>query len=926
MRSSGSQAVPASASRVAEPGLVVTNLLNDLAALGPLLDQAACEREWLDAYLLAAGMSQIVDDYLHDAPYPLDEAAALLAKAGSPITRFAGRAAAAGAVATRLLIARGAGARRALSWQRQVAALVDDLARVVIAGRGDPVALADRWVALADRCHRTVLGIKLLPAAVRRSVVRLPACFHQFDQQPEDLELLAERFSGRGGARERPLLVAGVRTSGSYLAPLVAAALRRRGYVSVRVLTLRPGRALFADERALARAVTRGSGQVLLTDDPPVTGASLAAAAAQLERLGVSRSAIVLLLALERTALPQALSPYDAVILSSQDWCVHSRLDPNVVRSKLAWLLAGELEVGAVEQLPLPGDAKLRGHRHALFRVHGGDPADGTPRELCVVVSGVGIGYLGAHQLGVARALCGFVPRVLGLGDGLLYREWMPAERRIADEHQLAAGVASYVAARRQRLGVGRDNTAAMSGERPVWEVAGLVLGAAFGRAAPAARVALVDPAIRKLLRVARPSVIDGSTTPEHWFAGDGGQPLKVGFSDRTYWNLGLLCLDATFDLAGVGAFASDGALAERVRAAWRRETGEDVDSERWLLYELAHLWGRRRADLGQEAAVRHASARSVQRYFARAFLADLERTAPGPLVALDIDGVLETEQLGFPTLTRASATALRALIAHGYCPVPVTGRGLEEIRDRCRGYGLPAGVAEYGSAICLDGGARSVALVDDEHAAALRVLRAALCERDGICVDPAYAHAVRAYRLAADGGRERLSAAEVAECIKKSGATGIVQVIHGDSQTDFVAAGIDKGLGLRALVEALGADRRQPSAVGPEIALAVGDTGTDAPMLALAHAAFVPAHAGAEATAAGAARCRRPYQAGLSLAVAELLGHRPGGCAHCRLAPQTAERQLLLDLFSIAEDGPRGLALGALRLATRSRRVGRVR
>jgi hypothetical protein len=918
MASSELTAAPASAARVAEPGLVVTNLLNDLATLGPLLDQAADGRMWLDAYLVAAGMSQVVDDYLHDAPYPLDEAAALLAKAGSPSARFASRAAAAGALAARGLLARTARAKRALSWQPQVAELVDDLASMVIAGRGDPAALA-------DRCRRTVLGIRLLPAAVRRSVVRLPACFHHFDQRPEDLELLAERFSGSGGGRERPLLVFGVRTSGSYLAPLIAAALRRRGYAPVRVLTLRPGRALLAEERGLVRAIVGSGGQVLLTDDPPVTGASLAKAAAQLERLGVSRTAIVLLLALDGTAPPPALASYHAVFLRSQEWSVHARLQPNVVGSELASLLAGELEVDAVRQLPLSGNAKLRTHRRALFGVHGRDRADDTPREMCVLVTGVGVGYLGAHQLGVARALSGFVPRVLGVRDGLLYREWMPAERRVADEHQLAAGAASYVAARRQRLSVGRDTTTAMSGQRPVWEVAGLLLGAAFGRAAPVARVTLVDPAMRKLLHIPEASVIDGSMTPEHWFADDDGRPLKVGFCDRTYWNLGLTCSDAIFDLAGVGAFASDGALAERVRAAWRRETGEDVDSERWLLYELAHLWGQRQADPAEEAAARHASARSVQRYFAEAFLADLERSTSGPLVALDIDGVLETDRLGFPTLTRASATALRALIAHGYRPVPVTGRGLEEVRDRCRAYGLPAGVAEYGSALCLDGGARAVALVDDEHAAVLQRLRAALCERDGVCLDPAYAHAVRAYRLGADGCRGALSAAEGAECMKASGATGMVQVIQGAGQSDFVAAGIDKGLGLRTLAEALDADRRKPAAVGSQIALAVGDTASDSPMLALGRAAFVPAHAGAAAMASGAARLRRPYQVGLSLAVAELLGHRPGCCARCRLAPQTFERRLLLDLFSIAEDGRRGLAPGALRFATRSLRVRRV-
>jgi len=918
MASSELTARPASAAGAAESGIVVTSLLNDLAALRRLLDQAAKEGAWLDAYLVAAGMGQIVDDYLHNAPYPWDEAAALLAKTDSPSARVAGRAAAAGALAMRRLWARAAGAKDVLNWQRQVAGLVDELAAMVIAQVGEPSALA-------NRCHRTAQGITVLPASLQRSVVRLPACFHHFDQRPEDLALLAERFNSRSG-NARPLLVAGVRTSGSYLAPLIAAALRLLGYPSVGVLTLRPGRALLAGECAVVREVVRGGGQVLLTDDPPVTGSSLAKAAAQLERAGVGRTAIVLLLALQGTVPPPALGSYDAVVLGAPEWSVQARFQPDAVRAELTRLLAGELDLESVRQLPLPGDAQLRGHRRALFGVYGRDPAGDTARKMCVLVSGVGIGYLGSHQLGVARALGGFVPRVLGIRDGLLYREWMPAERRIADDSQLAASVASYVAARRDRLRVDQDRTATMYGQRPVWEVAGVVLGSAFRRAAPAARVTLLDPAMRKLLHVERPAVVDGSTTPDHWFEGERGAPVKVGFSDRTYWNLGLACCDPVFDLSGVGAFASDDALAERVRAAWRRETGEEIGSERWLLYELAHLWGRRRADPAQEAAVRHASARSVQRYFAAAFVADLEPLADGPLVALDIDGVLETEQLGFPTLTRASATALRALIAHGYRPVPVTGRGLEEVRDRCRAYRLAAGVAEYGSAVHLDGAARTIVLVGKEHAEALRRLQAALRERDGVCLDPAYVHAVRAYRLRADGRRVPLGAAELEECMKASRATGMVRVIQGAGQSDFVAAGIDKGIGLRALAEALDGGSSGSVAAGADIVLAVGDTASDRPMLALGRTAFVPAHASAEAMASNAARLRRPYQAGLSLAVAELLGHRPGGCARCRVAPETPERRLLIDVFSIAEDGSRGLVPGALRFARGSFRVGRVR
>jgi len=896
-------------------GLVVTNLLNELAALGTLLEQAAREQWWLDAYLVAAGLNQIAEDYLHDSAYPLDDAVSLLAGSGSRTGRLAGRAAGASALAARRIAARTDGFQRTLGWQRQAAILVDDLADVVIArdGQGTP--------ALAHRCARLSREIPSLPLAVRQRVLRLPACFYDFDERPEDLARLVERFIERSTDRDRPLLVTGVRTSGSYLAPLIAAALRARGCGDARVLTVRPGRALLEEECALVRGIARG-GQVLMTDDPPVTGSSLAAACAQVERLGVARTSIVLLLALQGTSAkpPPALADYGAVVLADGEWSVHSRLEPEAARSELQVLLDGELEIKAIETLRLPGAAKQRGHRRALFRVRGHDDVDGTARELAVLVSGVGLGYLGAQHLGVARTLHSFAPRVLGLRDGLLYRAWLPAERRMAaDSDKLATGAAAYVATRQRALRVARDTTVAMFGQRPVWEVGGLLLGAGFARAAPVARVALVDRAVRRLLRVTEPSVVDGSMTPEHWFvpAGNGMPAVKVGLSDRTYWSLGLACCDATFDLAGVGAFASDGALPERVRTAWLQETGNEVDSERWLLYELAHLWGRLRADPAQEAMVRHASARAVQRYFAGAFLTDVDRVATGKLCALDIDGVLETEQLGFPTLTRASATALRALIAHEYLPVPVTGRGLEEVRDRCRAYGLVAGVAEYGSALCLDGGERTVTLVGTDGDAALRRVRAALQERDGVRLDPAFVHAVRAYRLGTDGRRRPLDVPEVTECLQAAGVAGAIEAIHGESQTDLVASGVNKGAGLLALVDALAADGGNRR---PEIALAVGDTAADAPMLSLARSAFVPAHAAPEAMVARAKRVRRPYQAGLALAVAELLGHRPGGCARCRVGQQTTERGLLLDLLSVAEDGRRGLALRTIKLGARLR------
>src|SRR4029077_9379574 len=107
--------------------------------------------------------------------------------------------------------------------------------------------------------------------------MRIPTGFHSFDQHPDDVWWLVRAFMTRYPERHGPLCVVGVRTSGSYLAPLHAAAFRACGEPPADALTYRPGRPLLPWERAALRAVARAGGQVLIADDPPGTGASLAA-------------------------------------------------------------------------------------------------------------------------------------------------------------------------------------------------------------------------------------------------------------------------------------------------------------------------------------------------------------------------------------------------------------------------------------------------------------------------------------------------------------------------------------------------------------------------------------------------------------------------------------------------------------------------
>ncbi len=802
------------------------DLVRSLDELGGLLLETLAGGFRLDAFLIAAGMHQVVQDALHPDPFRLDEAASFLGSGpAGRLVRLAGSAVQ--RARQRFL------SRDLLACERELAGIVAALAEE------GPVAPE-----LLRRAAAAVELLELLPAGVRQSVLRLPACFHDFDQRPEDVARLARGFATRFGERSRRLLVVGVRTSGSYLAPLQAACLRREGFARVDVVTARPGRRLLRSERRLVRGVVRDGGLALIVDDPPGTGGSLRRVVGE---LGLPAASVVLLLQLfEGQELPPALSEYDSICLPWREWHIHSRLRPP----------------GAAEALPVPAGAG-RGHARALFRVG----------ERIVLASGVGLGYFGGAAPAIGQALPELLPAILGVADGVLWREWLPEERRTGPPGPEA--IAGYVSRRAARLPLREDFSLQLTGEFPAWEVASNVLTRGFGRAGPVIKLLGVDAAARRLLHVKRPSLADGWTDTAQWFE----PAFKVGFYERSYWHLGLASADPVHDLAGAAA-GQDEEFVEALLRAYP----EPVDPERFLLSELAHLSCRLRLHPEDAPEVRSAQGAAVRRYVARRFLAGARGAPGGPLCALDLDGVLETEHLGFPSTTRSGALALRALLRHGFRPVIASGRSATDVADRCAGYGLPGGVAEYGGAIVVGGTVRS--LLTEETASSLERVRADLAGAD---LDPLYRHSVRARGLDE-------------QAIERVLAAGGVRAIRGESQVDFVPAGVDKATGLQALLAELGADR---------IAFAVGDTAADLPMLALAERAAAPGHARAVPRRV---RVRRPYQAGLAQAVEGLLGHAPGGCPDCR-AELDERAELLLTILSAQERGTRGMAAAALRL-----------
>jgi hypothetical protein len=660
---------------------------------------------------------------------------------------------------------------------------------------------------------------------------RLPNCFRSFDQKPEDCAHLVERFIQRFPERTRSVLVVGVRTSGSYLAPLVVAYLRSAGYTAVDWLTYRPG-------QHPPRRRLRAAEVVLVVDDPPRTGGVLARTARELA------VPVILLVPLFEDEPPEVLRGLDVVALPFREWAIH-RL--------------------------LPGaEAPPRGHVRARLD-------DGT------YARGVGLGYFGRQVAAVAASLPELLPRVEDVRDGILYREWVDGEPPQRADSSVAHRIAGYVTARARALRVERDPTTWLIGRDAVWEDIALLLEQCYGRVRLAAR-----PFARragKRFSVARePSVIDGEVRVRSFVDG-----RKVDFEDKPFAASGLTVYsyDPFFDAAGAVANAAIERLEEDdfaavLRADCQRELGP-VSDERWLLYQVVHHKHARaaaRGSLERILAIERATSRAAQLYFEARFFADVEPPSAGPLCAVDIDGVLETRLLTAPVIGPDGALALRALARHGFRAVLVTGRSLEELRERCCAYRLAGGAAEYGAAVLAAHEVRS--LLDPADAERLAAVRAKLAEA---AIDEAYSYSVRAYRRE-DGMRGPLLQQQVAHALVDG-----VTAIPGDLQTDFVA-GPNKGDGLRALVE------RYESPV----ALAVGDSATDLPMFAVSEHAYAPAHA--RATLGAHARVtRRPYQAGLLEAVASFLGHDPRRCATCEAPAPTADTRLLLAALR-AKDG----------------------
>jgi len=874
----------------------VDRLRDEIDGLASVPRGWQCGEVVTNVFLLSCGLLNSVDEYLRGPGLRLPWRLAAM-----PVGR--GARWVADNVVDRLRPRSRAPVRR---WRNAWLAGLNDFLSVVVAGQtSEPTAFAETGAKLA------MLLRSPLPANLRAERIAIPSAFRRLDLTHLDVLALGRAYVRRFPDRSQPILLVGLRTSGAYFAPLLQAFLQAEGYASVSLLTLAPSKGPGRWERRQLKRHAEHAYTALILDDAPHTGGTIFTAFDVLRRAGFGRGRARALI----PAHPAKRNwfkplPDDVLVsLEPEQWHKRALLDPKMVESRLAeyfqarnFPAARVVASSRAEEL----DARLqsatsdeRGTR--LKRIFEVRLETGQAREETryVLAKSVGWGWLGYHGFLAGHRLAGFVPPILGLRDGILYMEWIPQPALEQDDpgqrNERIDTAASYVAARARCLNLETEAVADM--DLPRQDNGLRLLTKALGKAYGAIGTDMLMQA--RLGRALRrppcplPTLIDGNTQRSKWIVGSDG-PLKTDYEHHGLGKEELNVIDPAYDLADtILNLELSPEEEDRLVRRYVEESGDVGVKQRLFMNKLlaglwamkqaqAHLFGKARVAAGQQA---------VHRRFMRAwnfltvqtarYCGDRCRPAAeprwrSPMVALDIDGVIDRRLFGFPCTTAAGMEALRLLNAHELSVAVNTARSVAEVKAYCGAYSLAGGVAEHGSYLWDAVHQRGRALISPEAARQLDELRRNLQRIPGVFLDDRHQYSIRAFTYQ---DKPRGLLATLVKAIRSHGVGDaalaplpslLVQHLmtdwgldrlcfhHTNIDTTIVAREVDKGSGLSALRDwVLGADAET---------IAVGDQNADLMMFRAATRSFAPANIGCarQARLLGCRIVDAPFQRGL--------------------------------------------------------------
>ncbi len=893
------------------------HLRGELEALGHVPPDWRKGEIHLNLFLLTCGIADAVDDYLLGRGYDFSKAAAV-APILRPAVRFAD------CVLEFRQRIRGLRLRSLRRWRSDLEASAMGLAQRLL-GIGNPVAeLADLGPLLAR--------LRWLPSSLQNTRVRIAAAFRSQDLSHHDVVALGRKLVDAFPARHRPLLLVGLRTAGSYFVPLLRAYLDSEGFRQVETVTLRPKRGIPPWERVRLTRLAAGGGLGVLVDEPVNSGSTLAKCVSLLNNCGFSTQSLVALFPVHpsrRTWSSDFHPPIPVLPLEPEEWYKPHALAPPIVEARLAEYFPGQKVVAVREatgfntQLERMSDLRFHSRVKRVYEVDL-QTAAGPVQTRYVLAKGVGWGWLSYHAFLVSARLGRFLPPVLGLREGVLFTEWLPAgELSGQDRETSIQWVADYLATRAKLLRLGEDPTPAMcqDGRHQGLERLSSLLARAYGWQHAAA---LRRPAVEWQLALSMdhvPSLIDGRMHPSEWIR-SGSSLRKTDFEHHGMGKTELNVTDPAYDLAdtmlGWGLSQPEEDL---LIARYRECSGDDTVEHRLFLYKLlAGAWSMARAiDLLEDDRLLNRHDELNRRYLEALRFLVLQTTRycagfcdrparaawTSPLAVLDVDGVLDKQIFGFPSTTAAGIKAVSLLHNHGVGIALNTARSVPALQAYCHAYGFVGGVAEYGSYVWDGVKDRERVLVGEESLREIGALRDALIAIPGVHLDDEYRYSIRAF-VYEKGATLPLPTALIRGLVAELKLERLTWHQH-FTDSMVTAAETDKGLGLDVLLDLADCPDTE--------LLAIGDSGPDLLMFRRASRSFAPAQIPCR-QAARLAGCRiasRSYQPGF-LESAHFMIHPTGRrCLTCQTSSRLRTGDLFSTLLILADRSRPGLLLRAL-------------
>jgi hydroxymethylpyrimidine pyrophosphatase-like HAD family hydrolase len=776
--------------------------------------------------------------------------------------------------------------RKLCRWRENWLASLNDFLSLIVRPQGvDPSCLAD----LAEAGRRlTTLLESPLPADLQGELLGTPTTFNRLDLTQKDLLALGVSFVQRFPERGQSILVVGLRTSGSYFAPLLRAFFEAEGYASVALLTIEPNKGVSRREKMeLERFAARGF-LALIVDDPPYTNRTMLAALDIASRAGFAPGSLKFLAA-THPAKPTWFDwlPEDSVItLLPEQWHKRELLNPKAVELRLAEYYHSRNFVGVSVIASRRADefnARLQGittdergvRLKRVFEVQLQTP-EGEKQTKYVLAKSVGSGWLSYHAFLIAYRLPGYVPPILGLRDGILYMEWIPQPEvePSGKRAELVGAAASYVAARARHLHLKGDTATSIDLKR--YNNGIVLLEKALSRAyGPVLTGMLMQKRLGRLMRALPcPShtLIDGRMRSDEWILGQN-RPLKTDFEHHGMGKAAVNTTDPAYDLADTILNLALSPEEERnLIGQYVAESGDATAGQRLFMHKLlAGLWAMNEIQQQLFGSPRGGDAqRNYHQRFMNAWNFLTVQTARycgswchprtdlgwrSPLVVLDIDGVFDRRLFGFPCTTAAGMKALSLLSAHEYSVALNTARSVAEVKSYCEAYSLAGGVAEHGTYLWDAVRQRERVLISPEAERQLAELKEHLRRIPGVFLDERHQYSIRAftYRDKPLGLIQSLlssaHSASIGDGALAPISTHIVHQLlvdlrldrlffyHTSIDTHILAKENDKGTGLVALRDwALAQDAET---------IAVGDGEPDLAMFRVATRSFAPGNVG---------------------------------------------------------------------------------